>query len=678
MSDVDPEVGEKRRKNHQSHGTKKRCQGKNSMNGEHKESILEKRKELPVYKARSEILFECRRHATLILVGETGSGKTTQVPQFLFDAGYAKHGMIAVTQPRRVAATSVARRVADEFGCRVGEEVGYTVRFEDSTSHSTKIKFMTDGMLLRELMLDGELRRYSTIVLDEAHERSLNTELLLALVKRLQKSRQESSFPLKVVIMSATLEAEAYSRFFLDCKIVKVPGRMYPVEVLYTPEPQPDFLDAAVVTCLQIHLEEPRGDVLCFLCGQDQIEDAAKVLQERSRALPPSCDKLMPCPLYAALPPSEQMHAFAPAPEGTRKIILATNIAESSITIDSIKYVVDNGLVKARIYDPKHDMESLHEELQNACIPISKAQAKQRAGRAGRVSSGKAYRLYTEAQFEELSAAAVPEIKRCRLSSMVLQLFVMGIDNLMEFEFMDTPPILLLTKALEQLFLLQALDKNKTLTDLGRKMAMLPLEPPYAKLLLSSSKFSCSEEILTIVAMLSVDSIFFNPAGKREEAARARHLISSADGDHMTYLKVYDGWLKSKKDREWCHQYFINSRNMKKVEDIRNQLQGYCKQGKIPLVSCEQELTAVARCLCTAFYSNTATIAPDGKSYRMEVTAQEVYLHPSSVLFGRRARSVVFDELVLTSKLYMRHCTVIDVGWLAELVPLLYKTAGKS
>mmetsp|Transcript_12621 Transcript_12621/g.29020 ORF Transcript_12621/g.29020 Transcript_12621/m.29020 type:complete len:646 (-) Transcript_12621:1648-3585(-) len=633
--------GGKRKDNQESKGFKKRKHGNHAINGIDKmDSILEKRKELPVYKARSEILFECRRHSTLILVGDTGSGKTTQVPQFLFEAGYAKRGMIAITQPRRVAATSVARRVADEFGCRVGEEVGYTVRFEDTTSQRTKIKFMTDGMLLRELMLDVELRRYSTIVLDEAHERSLNTELLLALVKRLQKSRQESSSPLKVVIMSATLEAETYARFFLDCKIVRVPGRMYPVEVLYTPEPQPDFLDAAVVTCLQIHLEEPKGDILCFLCGQDQIEDAAKVLQERSRALPPSCDKLIPCPLYAALPPSEQMQAFAPAPQGTRKIILATNIAESSITIDSIKYVVDNGLVKARIYDPKNDMESLHE------IPISKAQAKQRAGRAGRVSSGKAFRLYTEEQFEELSMAAVPEIKRCRLSSMVLQLFVMGIENLMEFEFMDTPPVMLLTKALEQLFLLGALDKDKTLTDLGRKMAMLPLEPPYAKLLLSSSNFSCSEEILTIVAVLSVDSIFFNPSGKREEAARARHLISSADGDHITYLKVYDGWLKSKKDRDWCTQYFINARNMKKIEDIRNQLEGYCKQAKIPLISCEQELTSVARCLCTAFYSNTATIAPDGKSYRMEVTAQEVYLHPSSVLFGRRAKSVVFDELV--------------------------------
>ena len=406
-----------------------------------REDILETRQQLPIYQARKEILFEMRRHDTLVLVGETGSGKTTQMPQFLLEAGTAKKGMIGITQPRRVAATSVAARVAVEMGVMLGKEVGYAVRFDDTTSPNTKIKFMTDGMLVREMMLDPQLRRYSVLLLDEAHERSLNTEVLFALVKRMQMLRKDSPRPLKLVVMSATLEAQAYAAFFHNSKVLHVEGRRYPVDVLYTAEPHADSLDAAVTTVLQIHLEEAPGDVLLFLCGQDDIETVAAVLRERSRTLPPSADKLLPCPLYASLPPSEQALAFAPAPAGTRKVVLATNIAESSITIDGIRYIIDNGLVKAKFYHPAIDMECLQE------MPVSRAQAQQRTGRAGRVSAGKCFRLYTEDSYEELQGSSVPEIKRCRLSGMVLQLKMMGIGNLVHFEFMEPPPRKLLIKA---------------------------------------------------------------------------------------------------------------------------------------------------------------------------------------------------------------------------------------
>mmetsp|Transcript_63871 Transcript_63871/g.103249 ORF Transcript_63871/g.103249 Transcript_63871/m.103249 type:complete len:653 (+) Transcript_63871:2-1960(+) len=634
-----------------------------------RDEILEQRKQLPIFKARKEILAEFSKHDTLVLVGETGSGKTTQIPQFLYSAGFAKHGLIAITQPRRVAATTVAARVAQEMACRLGTQVGYTVRFDDCSGPDTRVKFMTDGMLMRELMLDPKLKRYSVILLDEAHERTLNTELLLALVKRLQKTRANGNRPLKVMVMSATLEAEAYASFFHNPTIIRVPGRRFPVQVLYTAEPTPDFLDAAVTTAVQIHLEEEKGDILCFLTGQDQIDDAVKVIKERSRALPPSADKLLPCALYAALPPAEQLAAFAPAPHGTRKVVFATNIAESSITIEGIKFVIDTGLVKTRVFEPKSNIESLHN------VPISKAQCLQRTGRAGRVCAGKSYRLFTEDQFEELSQSAVPEIKRVRLASTVLQLKVMGIENLLEFEFMEAPPRKLLLQALQELLLLGAIDKNKQVTELGKKMATLPLEPPQAKLLLESEKFECSQEALTVVAMMSVDSFFFTPAGKKEEAAQARAIFEHGDGDHFTYLKVYEGWVKSHKSKAWCDQHFVNGRNMKKVADIRDQLQGYCEQAKVPMISCGAELTNLARCLCTAFYANAASVAPDGKGYKVESSALQVQLHPSSVLFQRRPKAVIYNELVFTTKLYMRHCCIIDTAWLPELVPDLYRTA---
>jgi ATP-dependent RNA helicase DHX8/PRP22 len=382
--------------------------------------IQKQRQELPIYKAQADILCAVTKHDTLVLVGETGSGKTTQIPQFLHAAGFGERGLIACTQPRRVAATSVAARVAKEMSCKLGGLVGYAVRFDDKTTVDTRIKFMTDGMLLRELLLDPSLSRYAVILLDEAHERTLNTELLLALIKRLQAARSHGNRPLKVVVMSATLEAETYARFFSNPALIRVPGRRFPVQVLYTQEAQPDFLASCILTVLQIHVEEERGDILCFLTGKEQIDDAVKVLKERSRALPASADKLLPCPLYAQLPPSEQQVAFEPPPAGTRKVVLATNIAESSITIEGIRYVVDTGLVKSKVFEPKSLIESLHE------VPISRAQCQQRTGRAGRVAAGKSYRLFTEEQFEELSVSAVPEIKRCRLASLVLQLKVLN------------------------------------------------------------------------------------------------------------------------------------------------------------------------------------------------------------------------------------------------------------
>ncbi|KAJ3282158.1 putative ATP-dependent RNA helicase dhr2 [Rhizoclosmatium sp. JEL0117] len=378
---------------------KKRKKEKRSVD---KAELVAARNALPIAKERDNIIKAIRDARALVIVGETGSGKTTQLPQFLYDAGFAKKGMIAITQPRRVAASSIARRVAQEVGVQLGNEVGYSVRFDDKTSHNTKIKYMTDGMLLRELLGDKLLSKYSVIILDEAHERTLRTDVLFGMVKGIQKVRQD----LKIIVMSATLDAERFASYFDGAQTLFIPGRQFPVRVFNAIDRQEDYVDAALVATFQLHVDEPPGDILVFLTGQEEIETIEKLLKEHIHELPPEAMQLLICPLFAAQPAAQQQKVFLPAPPGTRKVILATNVAETSITISGIRYIVDTGMAKVRAFNPKLGIESL------AVVPISKASAMQRLGRAGREAPGCCYRLYTEEGFNSLAQVSEPEILR--------------------------------------------------------------------------------------------------------------------------------------------------------------------------------------------------------------------------------------------------------------------------
>ncbi|XP_023930789.1 ATP-dependent RNA helicase DHX8-like [Lingula anatina] len=446
----------------------------------------------------------------LIVIGETGSGKTTQITQYLAEAGYTTMGKIGCTQPRRVAAMSVAKRVSEEFGCRLGQEVGYTIRFEDCTSPETKIKYMTDGMMLRECLIDPDLSQYSIIMLDEAHERTIHTDVLFGLLKRAVLKRKE----LKLIVTSATLDAVKFSSYFFEAPIFTIPGRSFPVETLYTKEAETDYLDASMITVMQIHLTEPPGDILLFLTGQEEIDSACEILYERMKALGPEVPELIILPVYSALPSEMQTRIFEPAPPGSRKVVIATNIAETSLTIDGIYYVVDPGFVKQKVYNSKTGMDQL------IVTPISQAQAKQRAGRAGRTGPGKCYRLYTERAYrDEMLPTQVPEIQRTNLASTVLSLKAMGINDLLAFDFMDPPPMQTLISAMEQLHALSALDDEGLLTRLGRRMAEFPMEPMLSKMLIMSVHLGCSDEILTIVSMLYVQNVFYRPKVGRTLAA---------------------------------------------------------------------------------------------------------------------------------------------------------------
>lgn len=630
-----------------------------------KQSISEQRESLPIFALRDEILKAVYELQMLVVIGETGSGKTTQIPQYLAEAGYAETSkrIIACTQPRRVAATSVAKRVAEEFGCRIGQEVGYSIRFEDCTSPDTILKYMTDGMLLRECLIDPYLSHYSVIMLDEAHERTIHTDVLMGLLKTACTHRPD----LKLIVTSATLDAAKFSEYFNKCPIVTVPGRTHEVEILYAKEPESDYLDAALITVMQIHLHEPPGDILVFLTGQEEIDTACQILYERMKALGENVPELIILPVYSALPSEIQTRIFEPAPPGTRKVVIATNIAETSLTIDGIFYVVDPGFCKQNVFTPRTGMDSL------VVVPISQAQAQQRSGRAGRTGPGKAFRLFTEAAFRnEMHPTTVPEIQRANLAMTVLMLKAMGINDLLHFDFMDPPPAQTLIVALENLHALGALDDEGLLTKLGRKMAEFPLEPALAKILITSVQLKCSDEILTIVAMLSVQNVFYRPKEKQNVADQKKARFFQPEGDHITLLAVYQAWKASKFSNAWCFENFIQARSMKRAQDVRKQLLAIMDRYKLDIISCGKNYTQVRKAICSGYFRNAAKKDPQ-EGYKTLVDGQTVYIHPGSSLFQKNPDMVIYHELIMTSKEYMREVMLIDSKWLVELAPNFYR-----
>ncbi|XP_008555914.1 probable pre-mRNA-splicing factor ATP-dependent RNA helicase mog-4 [Microplitis demolitor] len=627
------------------------------------QSIEETQKSLPIYPFKKDLIEAIKEHQVLIIEGETGSGKTTQIPQYLHEAGFTKGDkMIGCTQPRRVAAMSVATRVAHEMAVKLGNEVGYAIRFEDCTSQRTKIKYMTDGTLHREFLSDPSLESYSVIIIDEAHERTLHTDILFGLVKDIARHRPD----LKLLISSATLDATKFSEFFDDAPIFRIPGRRYKVDIYYTKAPEADYVDACVVSILQIHATQPRGDILVFFTGQDDIETCQEMLQERTMRL--KMNELIILPVYANLPSDMQVKIFQPTPPNARKVVLATNIAETSLTIDNIIYVIDVGYAKQNHFNARTGMESL------ITVPISKASANQRAGRAGRVAPGKCFRLYTAWAYQhELEDNTIPEIQRINLGNAVLTLKALGIDDLVHFDFLDPPPHEILVLALEQLYALGAINHRGQLTKLGRRMAEFPLDPMMAKMLLASEKYKCSEEIATIAAMLSVTgAIFFRPKDKIIYADTAKKNFHVPGGDHLTLLNVYNQWQQSDFSTHWCYENFIQYKSMKRARDVREQLVGLMQRVEMDLISGLTDTVAIRKSITAGYFYHVARLSKSG-NYKTVKHNQTVSIHPNSSLFQELPRWIVYHELVVTAKEYMRQVTEIESAWLAEVAPHYYK-----
>lgn len=628
------------------------------------EKIQEDRKKLPMYPYRDSLLEAIAEHQVIIIVGETGSGKTTQIPQYLYEAGYDKLGKIGCTQPRRVAAMSVAARVAEEMGVKLGNEVGYSIRFEDCTSEKTQVKYMTDGMLLREFLSEPDLASYSCMMIDEAHERTLHTDVLFGLVKDIARFRPD----LKLLISSATLDAEKFSEYFDYAPIFRIPGRRYPVEILYAKAPEADYLHASAITALQIHVTQPPGDILIFLSGQDEIETCEELLIQRTKGMGTKIGELVICPIYANLPSDMQAKIFEPTPKGARKIVIATNIAETSLTIDGIKYVIDPGFCKQNSYNPRTGMESLQ------VTPVSKASAMQRAGRAGRTSPGKCFRLYTAWAFQhELEDNAVPEIQRTNLGNVVLLLKSLGINDLINFDFMDPPPSETMFRALEQLYALGALNDRGELTTMGRKMAEFPVDPMLAKMIIQSEKFGVSEEIATVAAMVSIGaSVFYRPKEKAVHADNAHKAFHMGNvGDHVALLNVFNGWAESNFATQYCYENFVQVKSMKRARDIRDQILGLMERCEIELKSNIGDLDGIRKAITSGFFYHTANLHKNG-TYKTIKAPQTVHIHPSSGLFEVMPRWVIYHELVLTTKPMMRVVSEIKPEWLFELAPHYY------
>ena len=633
------------------------------------EKILEGRKKLPIYSYREDFLSALQDHQVLVLVGETGSGKTTQIPQYLHEVGYSELGKIGCTQPRRVAAMSVASRVAEEMNVKVGHEVGYSIRFENCTSRKTVIQYMTDGMLLREFLTEPDLKSYSCLIIDEAHERTLHTDILFGLVKDVARFRDD----LKLIISSATLDAEKFSKYFDDAPIFMIPGRMYPVDIYYTKAPEADYVDAAIVTVLQIHISQPLdGDVLVFLTGQEEIETANEILTHRTKVLGNKIAELILCPIYANLPSDQQAKIFEDTPKQSRKVVLATNIAETSLTINGIKYVIDTGFNKETSFNAKTGMESL------MVMPISQAAANQRAGRAGRTQPGKCFRLFTAYSFQhELDPNTTPEILRTNMCNVVLMLKSLGIDNLLAFDFMDAPPPDTLIRALEQLYALGALNDRGELTKLGRRMAEFPLDPMLSKTVIVSEKYKCTSEVLSTVSMLSIgSSVFYRPKEKKVHADTARqNFARGGGGDHIALLRCYREWAETDYSPQWCFENYVQVRNMKKARDVREQLEGLCERVEVdPNVSNPEDIESVLKAITAGFFYNTARLGRSG-DYETVKQRRTVYIHPSSCLAKEEPLPawLVYFELAFTSKEYMRQVAPIQPKWLIEIAPHFYQ-----
>ncbi|ESZ91001.1 pre-mRNA splicing factor ATP-dependent RNA helicase prp16 [Sclerotinia borealis F-4128] len=632
-------------------------------------SLREQREYLPAFAVREDLLRVIRDNQVVICVGETGSGKTTQITQFLYEEGYGNTGLIGCTQPRRVAAMSVAKRVSEEMECKLGGTVGYAIRFEDCTSKETVIKYMTDGVLLRESLNEPDLDRYSCVIMDEAHERALNTDVLMGLFKKVLARRRD----LKLIVTSATMNSKRFSDFYGGAPEFFIPGRTFPVDVMYHRSPVEDYVDQAVQQVLAIHVSQGAGDILVFMTGQEDIECTCELIQERLNALndPP---KLLILPIYSQMPADLQAKIFDRAAPGVRKVIVATNIAETSLTVDGIMYVVDAGYSKLKVYNPRMGMDTLQ------ITPISQANASQRAGRAGRTGPGKAFHLFTEAAFkDELYIQTIPEIQRTNLSNTVLLLKSLGVKDLLDFDFIDPPPQDTITTSLFDLWALGALDNIGELTDQGRKMTAFPMDPSLAKLLITSIEYGCSEEMLTIVSMLSVPSVFYRPKERQEESDAAREKFFVPESDHLTYLHVYSQWKSNGHSDAWCTRHFLHPKSLRRSKEIREQLLDIMKMQRMSMVSCGTDWDVIRKCICSGYYHQAAKVKGIGEYVNLR-TSVTVQLHPTSALYGLGYLPdyVVYHELILTSKEYMSTVTSVDPHWLAELGGVFFSVKEKG
>ncbi|CDW57083.1 ATP dependent RNA helicase DHX33 [Trichuris trichiura] len=622
--------------------------------------------QLPVRLYQEGLLRFIKSHDTVILIGETGCGKSTQVPQMLYECCLHCDMVIGITEPRRVAAISLAERVANEMKFCLGYEVGYSVRFDEVASDHTRIFYLTEGMLIREAMYGLLLERYSVIILDEVHERTLQTDVLFGVVKTAQKFRTHLHMPpLKVVIMSATMDVDHISSYFDNAPVVYCEGRTHPVHLFYLDLNSENYFFNCLVTVFQIHRTKPLdGDILVFLTGQDEIDVAVAKCKEVLRLT--GVEDVLVLPFYATLSPYEQMKVFKIRSGVSRRIIVATNIAETSLTIPNVRYIVDSGKVKMRLYDPSKGVDMLR------VVNASKAQVDQRAGRAGREMPGECYRVFTEEHYLSCHEFAEPEIKRCSLTTVLLQLLVMGVSDASKFDFIDRPSEEGIQAASMILCKLGAVtfapEGHLQLTKLGKTMAAFPVDPKFSRAIIAGGSYQCSEEVITIVAMLSAGNVYTGSAAS-EAVQLQRRKFFCPEGDLIRMLQMYNAfsYVKESDAKTWCLTHFVNYRHLVMARKIRSQLRNNCQALKIPLLSCKGSYGSVCRALLYGFFMQAAVLDNGGQTYKVLSSGLQAKIHPSSCLHGHKPSCLLFNELTFTNQLYLRDVTVISQECLSEL-----------
>jgi len=618
---------------------------------------------LPVYEQREKILAALQGHQVIVVESPTGSGKTTQIPLILHQAGYTSHGMVGVTQPRRIAALSVSQFIARQIGAEIPHVVGYTMRFEDRTDEDTVIKVMTDGILLQELKGDRLLSRYSVLMVDEAHERSLNIDFILGMLKGILAARPE----FRVIVSSATINVEVFSEYFDGCPIVSIDAPMFPVEVIHAPpeiEGDPVSLtDRIREIVLGIIQKKQPGDILIFLAGELAIKDCVQMLADLDRN-----QELALLPLYGRLAHEEQTRVFDDFP-GKRKVIVATNIAETSITIDGVVYVVDSGLGKVNFYSPRTFTESLVE------VPVSRASCNQRRGRAGRTAPGVCYRLYTKKDLEGRPMYTMEEILRTDLSEVVLRMAELGIRDFESFDFLSPPGQDGIRAAVETLQLLDALDEDRALTETGKMMCLFPILPKHARMIVEAIRAypSVIAEVIIAATFLSVNSPFLLPAGEELEARRAHHAFRDPLGDFVSYQRIYEAFMRSGNRVRFCDTYYLDLRTMNEIANIRVQLEEIVSKLGVPIGSggsWDDYLCAVSRGLIQ-FVCERA-----GKGIYRSLTADRIQIHPGSLMFRETPAYIVAGEIVRTSRMYARSVSPLRRQMLGRISPVLQEEFG--
>lgn len=622
-------------------------------------------KKLPVYEQKQRILDTLKDNQVIVVQSPTGSGKTTQIPVILYEAGYAQSGTIAVTQPRRIAALSVSEFISKQLNTTYPGLVGYKMRFEDKTDATTKIKIMTDGILLQEMKLDPWLSKYSVIMVDEAHERSLNIDFVLGLLKRVLAERKD----FRVIVSSATMNAEAFSAYFDGCPIVTIDTITYPVTIVYdTPSiPASTISEAATDALLtkicntvdRILANNEPGGILIFLPGEKIIKDCLWKLDHS-----PFSRKIHTLPLYGRLAKEEQEKVFDPAPFGKKKVIISTNIAETSVTISDITTVIDAGLAKLNFYNPRTFTSSLNETA------ISKASCNQRKGRAGRTQPGICYRLYSRKDYDTRPMYTTEEIYRTDLSEVVLRMAELGITDFQNFDFISPPGKEGIIGAVDTLNMLQALDSDNTLSSIGKLMVEFPLEPRISRIIIEAiMKYpNVLEEALIAAAFLSANSPFLLPQGEEMEARKAHHNFRDMQGDFVSYLHIFKGYTSSPDKEKFCKKNYLDDRVMAEIENINVQLKDIVSKMNIPIMGGGNKGDYLC---CIASGMIQFVCIRTGKNTYRSLTADKICIHPGSVLFRQDPLFIVAGEIVRTSRMYAMSVSPLTKSLLHQISPTL-------